>query len=57
MSNNIDILNKIWSGNTTHRNTSYASVIPERWTSVLEMDHLRPNRRPLFHVVKERFGK
>lgn len=46
------MLGMIWSGNT-----SYAYMIPERFTSLLDMDHLRPNGRPMFHVIKERFGK
>lgn len=38
-------------------NTSNAYIIPERCISVLNLKNLRQNGRPVFHVVKERFGK
>lgn len=41
----------IWLGNI-----SYAYIIPERYISLLDMDHLRPNGRPMFHMIKERYG-
>lgn len=46
------MLGMIWSGDT-----SCAYMIPERFASLVDMEHLRPNGRPMFHVIKERFGK
>lgn len=46
------VFEMIWAGET-----NYAYLLPERFTSLLNMYHLRKNGRPMFHVVKERFGK
>lgn len=48
----LQILEMIWTANT-----AYAYIIPERWISVLNMDHLCPNGQPIFYVVKEKMGK
>lgn len=48
----LEIFEMIWVGNTKN-----AYIIPESFTSLLVMNHLRPNGRPMFHVIKERVGK
>lgn len=47
----LDIIAYIWKGNTGN-----AYIIPERWISILEMNHLCVHGRPVYHVIKERFG-
>lgn len=47
----LDIIAKMWLGKTVD-----AYIIPERWMSILEMKHLCENGRPMFYVIKEKFG-
>lgn len=48
----LEMLGMIWSGNT-----NYAYMFLEHYASILDVDHLQPNGRPMFRVMKDRFGK